>query len=258
MSNQSPSKYKIVILNDAKLTECLNSNESSFKTIKLKHPKLNQFTPFILVQNETIESSFNLYELVSYTQDMGSLFINEYVQSECLLYFSTKFNMRYFLIDFVSTTSQSDFSSLKEFKEKFLKYILEEASVDNKIKTLFENSIESAQLKEFCDIKEDAKGFCVKFSLSKCVKWLVQKIDPIKKYLESNNHSDLVKRETTKEKSKDDKDKEEAKFKMEAFELVAQYVNKNVSEALKKELNLNEAKIVENDNGVKRQCITLN
>jgi hypothetical protein len=258
MSNQSPSKYKILILNDAKLTELLNTKESSFKIIKLKHPKQNESTPFILVQSENSNSSLNLYELISYTQDMGSIFINDYVQSECMVYFSTKFNLRYFLIDFLSVSNQSDFSSLNEFKEKFLKYILVDPTLDTSVKTIFENCVDTSILKEFCEIKEDTKNFNVMFKMEKCLTWLVQKIDSIKLYIQSNIQSDLVKRDVTKEKIKDDKEKEEAKWKMEAFELVAQFVNKKISESLRKELNLNDTKIVENSNGVKRQCITLN
>lgn len=254
MSNQSPSKYKILILNDAKLTELLNAKESSFKIIKLKHPKQNESVPFILVQSENSNSSLNLYELISYTQDMGSIFINDYVQSECMVYFSTKFNLRYFLIDFLSVSSQSDFSSLNEFKEKFLKHILVDPSLDSSVKALFGNFVDTSILKEFCEIKEDTKNFNVMFKMEKCLTWLVQKIDSIKLHIQS----DLIKRDVAKEKIKEDKEKEEARWKMEAFELVAQFINKKISESLRKEVNLNDTKIVENSNGVKRQCITLN
>ena len=245
-STSSSIKYKLVILNDENLTKVLNSGEPSFSIVKLKHPKLTEKTPFIYVKDD----EFRLYELISYTQEMGSLFINEHVQSECLVYFSTKINFNYFLIDFVSTTKQTEYDSFLEFKQKFMEHL---CSSDANQFDAINMDFMLTGLKEFCDVNEDKKKLNVKFNTSKCVAWLIKKIETIKVYLQALMSSNSLKEKVIKET-----DKEEAKIKLDSFELLAQYVNKSVAEALRKEMNLSESKIAENDNGTKRQCFTLN
>ena len=248
------SKYKLVILNDPNLTATLNAG--SFRVLKLKHPKMNEQTPFILVE---AAHSLHVYELMSYSQEMGSLFVNDYVQSECGLFFSSKLNLSYFLIDFVSTTSQKEFASRKEFDQKLAQHLFsakEEAADKSQSISKLVTTIADSCLKEFCDVKEEAKKMQVTFNMKKCVAWLSKKIEALKVYLAQTMTSTI-----TVTKIKEDpaaKDKEEARIGMEAFELIAQYVNKSVAEALRQELGLSDSKIKENDNGVKRQCITLN
>ena len=256
-STSATPKYKIVILNDAKLNNVLNDPKAEFKIIRVKHPKLGEPTPFILVKNG--QETINLYELIGYNQDMGSLFVNQYVQSECKMYFSSQFNVNYFLIDFTHGLAQTEFASLKDFREKFIKYLLGDklGPKENGLLTKLLELIDMSSLTTFCDVEDSKKLFRVKFNADKSLAWLKQKIEPIAVYLKEHSSClDLLKPQ--KEKTKEDVDRDEAKIKLESFELLAQYLNKNLADTLRKELQLSDSKIVENSNGVKRQCIAQN
>lgn len=220
---------KILILNDISL-----NSANSISIVKLKHPKLNELVSFVLVENGP---STDLYELMSYSQEMGSLFIDDYVQSECCINIGNRFNLKYFLIEFLYQKSKAEFKSLDEFKLKFLESIisdkLEKEQKDLVIKKLKE--LDFSNLNSLFDVEDEKKSFIIKFNSSKCMDWLKKKADLLKTYMENSSSSDT---NLIKQKQQNASDKE-SKLKLDAFELLAQYFNKDIAELLRKELHLN-------------------
>ncbi len=80
----SSSKSKrLLIINRADLVANLlpandNSNVSShqMRTLRLHHSKSKELRPFLVVADQ-------IFELVAYSPELGSVFIDDYVQSEC-------------------------------------------------------------------------------------------------------------------------------------------------------------------------------
>jgi hypothetical protein len=72
------STKRIVILDSSEST-VLKSGVNDLKNlnlVKLKHPKSNDFNHFLLA--ETNEQEYDLFELLNYNADMGSIFIGIY------------------------------------------------------------------------------------------------------------------------------------------------------------------------------------
>lgn len=86
--------------------------------LNLKHPRVNEPLPFLAVETN---DAIRIYELMSYSPELSSVFINDYVQSDAYVYLAAEFNIAYFTIAFVSESRGAiEFKSLDEFKRLLL------------------------------------------------------------------------------------------------------------------------------------------
>ena len=72
------SSKRVIILDSSEsliLNKSLNDLES-LNLLKLKHPKSNEQNYFILIETDTHE--YDLFELLNYNFESGSLFIGKY------------------------------------------------------------------------------------------------------------------------------------------------------------------------------------
>ena len=106
------NKKKLVIANYSEIF----TDQSEINLVKLKHPKTNDLHSFLLVKD--VEKKGTLFELVTYSQEIGSVFIDNHVQSDNVTYFATKFDIVYFLL---SLSDSNDFISVEHLKEKLAK-----------------------------------------------------------------------------------------------------------------------------------------
>lgn len=111
--SSAKSTKRLIILNQH---EIFKKDSAALNVVKLKHPKTANFHPFLVVDNQ-------LYELVNYQQELGTVFIDNYCQAECPTYFATKFNLIYFLISQCYATSSTYVSA-----DKILENLLESSS----------------------------------------------------------------------------------------------------------------------------------
>ena len=198
--------------------------------IKLKHPKQNVATQFCLIQN-------NLYEMIEYsTNDLNSVFIDDYVQSDCFTYFLNKFNLSYFLINFLSSTSNTEFKSLDELKSKLIDFICEDVKNDGQKLRDHLNFVDKEQLEKLFDLKESTGKIQLNFNSSKCIDWLSNKVEKLRVYLDGTVAAKTEKQPTGLKIKQEEVDS--AKSKLHAFELIAQYINPSLANKLRKELNL--------------------
>jgi len=72
------STKRIVILDSSESTVLKRgvNDLKNLNLVKLKHPKSNDFNHFLLA--ETNEQEYDLFELLNYNADMGSIFIGIY------------------------------------------------------------------------------------------------------------------------------------------------------------------------------------
>lgn len=119
-------KKKLVIAN---YSEIFTSKSTEINLVKLKHPKTNDLHSFLIVKDGKKKSA--IFELVSYSQDISSVFIDNYVQSDSVTYFATKFDIVYFLL----SLADNEFISIEELKEKLAK----ENSLEKGINCFFLN-----------------------------------------------------------------------------------------------------------------------
>ena len=73
----STNNKRIIIL-DSSNSIIFNSDLNDLEKlnlIKLKHPKSNELNYFLLI--ETINNNFDLFELINFNVDLGSLFIGK-------------------------------------------------------------------------------------------------------------------------------------------------------------------------------------
>ena len=219
---------KLVVLNTD------NLNQAELEIIKLKHPKDNELVPFLVSIKKSNQVEIN--ERVSYTQDLGTMFIDEYVQSECSIYMSSRYNVNYFLISFVSNLTKFEFDSIETLHAKFIEFITDDKNL-NKDSCLNKLVVSVSSLNKLFDVKEtNDKKVEVKWNASKVLDWLKSKVEQLKENLERNAALNAA-QQLTKIKQTEEEDNS-AKFRLEAFELLAQYVDKNVGESMRKELNL--------------------
>ena len=220
---------KIVILNDRRVVDL--SNTAELPMYKLKHPKTNEPHSFLLVANA-------LYELVSYNQET-SVFVDEWVQSEGLVYFGTKFNLNYFFLSicFMNKSKSYSFNQL-------ITALLESSSIDVKSKeaTLLMDKLEQELSDVLFDLDNDKQEIKIKFNEAKCIEWLRRKVGGLKVYLGDNN---CVENKAKAPLSED-------KLSMEAFELVCQYLDKSISDLLHKELDMGSPLDSTENNKIKR------
>ncbi len=76
----------------------------------------------------------------------------------------------------------------------------------------------------------DTKENQVQFNLEKCIRWLCKKVSSLEAFLTEKANAS----QSNKTKVKVD----EEKCRVEAFELVAQYINKDLTGLLRKELKM--------------------
>ncbi|CAF0738000.1 unnamed protein product [Brachionus calyciflorus] len=214
---------KILILNQTKIVD--SADLKTIGILNLKHPKEGEKVPFLI--HETCDDLI-IYELINYTQETSCLFIDNYIQTDSLIYFLTKFNLCYFIIDFLTNCDQFEFESVDEFKSKLFKYL-----TDSKEEFSSLSKLKLPDLKLFFDVTEDESKFEIIFNGSKCNEWLKTKIDKLCNLIETSNNGVEIK----KKLNDDPKDKND-KIKQEAFDLISQYLNKNISTKLRKELSL--------------------
>ena len=146
---------KILILNDQRVVDLNNTTE--LHIYKLKHPKTNELHSFLLLENA-------LYELVSYNQET-SMFVDEWVQSEGLVYFGTKFNLNYFFLSICFSNKSKSYSF-----NQLLTQLLESSSIDIKSKeaTFLIEKLEQdlpEVLERLFDLDDDKQEIKIKFIL---------------------------------------------------------------------------------------------
>jgi hypothetical protein len=102
------------------------------------------------------------------------------------------------------------------------------------------------------DAKETSNGIQVRLNTTKIIDWLKDKCERLSTILENNakNSTNI----TAKAKQTDEKDVN--KFRLEAFELVSQYINNSLAGTLRKDLNLNSP-LETNENKRAKPTITL-
>jgi len=131
----SSSKSKrLLIINRADLVANLlpandNSNVSShqMRTLRLHHSKSKELRPFLVVADQ-------IFELVAYSPELGSVFIDDYVQSECSICLASRFDFVYFLIS-MSRSAKDEYNSLEKLKDK----LIELSSADSSKTEFFKN-----------------------------------------------------------------------------------------------------------------------
>lgn len=212
---------KLVILSD-KLSE-----ENEIRVVRLKHPRTLQQMPYVIADARRV------YELVTHSQDPGSVFIDDLVVSESCVNMSSRFNVNYFILSYLTDLNESKFDSVGDFMSKLSSFLTDGASND-----CLSNWQEFN--KEIFEIKEDK--FEIKINKNKVIEWLTNKTELLTTKLAS------ISTNTEKSKSMDDNNK----FKQEAFELVAQYIKPHWSDLLHKELNLVSPPLGENTSANKR------
>lgn len=156
---------------------------------------------------------------------------------------ASRFNFDYFLLSMLYNQTNDSFTGLNDLKLKFLD--LNSIDKESKQADIFLNKLninhDSMHFEKLFDIEEKSE-LKLKYNQTKCIKWLTLKFDALRTYLELNAKT------VPKQKVKSELEVEE-KLKYEAFELIAQYLDKTLAEKLKKELNLTNPL---DDNGNKK------
>lgn len=132
---------KLLIINKESL-DSIGSKQLA--VVYLKHPRTQKPMPFLAV--ETTDNQMLIYELKSYTPDLSSVFIDDYVQMDAFVYLAAEFNINYFLIDFLKDLNckNQQFKNIDEFKKMFLSNLISD-SIDQK---QFENMLEKIVITE--------------------------------------------------------------------------------------------------------------
>jgi hypothetical protein len=228
--------------------------KGSIELLKLKHPKAGEILPFLISING--ENQLTFHEIVSYNQELGSVFIDDYVQSENSIFLASRFNLNYFFLNFVSSLNKFEFESIEAFTSKFIDYLTDtkDTLVKNPDCLLAKLSVTVSNLAKLFDVKEKGKAIEVRINNSKVVAWLKNKVEFLRENLEKD--SDNSNRVQVKVKQPVEEDNS-AKFRLEAFELLAQYVEKSIAESLRKDLNLASPLESSSENKRQKQTITV-
>lgn len=205
---------KILILDQSDGGEISETKKMSL--LHLRHPKDGQKVPFFV--HESIDGIV-LYEMMNFCPENSCVFIDDYAQTDSFVYFLTKFNLGYFIIDFLTNSDQFEFESAMDFKKKVLNF-LTESNFDED----FVQKLKFPKLENFLDLIESDSRIEITFNSSKCNEWLKSKILSISNLMVS----------LSDKKTEDN----ENKLKQDAFDLISQYLNRNISAKLRKELGL--------------------
>ncbi len=121
----STTSKRLVILNRADLIKKLPSTDGSQKmhTLRLRFLNCEEKRIFLIVADQ-------IFELVSYTTELGSVFIDDYVQSECLTFMASRFDFIYFLIS-MSHQVKNEYRSLEQLTKQLIE--LNSDEVDSSI-----------------------------------------------------------------------------------------------------------------------------
>lgn len=90
----------------------------------------------------------------------------------------------------------------------------------------------------------------IKFNQDKCIKWLSKKVTSLEEWLANKAKNAASKETKTKVKA------DTASYKTEAFELVGQYLNKNLASLLRKELRLSSPLDTNDNNKMSKRVKT--
>jgi hypothetical protein len=217
-TGDNESSKKLLIINK----EALDSSGTLVFCIRqLKHPKTREPAYYAIDSK-----NYKIYELVNYEHDLNSVFIDEYISSECKLNFASKFNISYMLLS-MCFESQNEFICLTRLN------LFTEDADDKVIKNLnefYKLFINVDELNDLFEVKYDENGsVLVKFNLAKCIKWLREKIVRLNLYFMS------LSARTVKKIGEGDADS----FRFDSFELIAQYIDNGLCDILRTELNIN-------------------
>jgi hypothetical protein len=226
--------------------------QGGLELVNLKHPKANEITPFLVTCDE--ESRVVFHEIISYNQELGSVFIDDYCQTENCILIGSRFNINYFLLNYVTSLTKFEFDSTDAFTAKFVEFLTgggkdwlskNPASCLNKLK------ITAAGLGKLFDVTErGSKGVEVRLNTTKAVEWLKSKVELLRENLEKTAVENAS-RAHVKVKQAVEEDVT-SKYRLEAFELIAQYIGKDLAESLRKEVKL-ASPLAESSSDNKRQ-----
>lgn len=211
-SNEAACLKKLLILNNDYLSTLSKDSEEKSINIRFLNTPKNEKRPFLLI------SDTYLLELVKYdNRDSYSVFIDNYVQSDCDFYMANQFDLRYFLVSYCyGQSSQDDFVDLNEILSK-----LSENEDDKALRNLINNYLKTTKLDELFDFQDNHLNM-VKFNLNKTIEWFSAKFNKLIAYLDQSKKSN-----------------DEMNNKITAFDFISQYLDVNLSILLRKELNLN-------------------
>ena len=271
---------RVVGDNDEKATTTTTASIDCLAILKLKHPRHSSalFALATTTKGDNNANASSLYELVSYGSGSGSgdessatsVFIDDTVQKTAAVHFVTRFNPIYMWIDYFMHKSANGnnnnnnkqkpttvFKSRDELVAAIVDYVLEGITDDDDdddeqksarqlltqvMKRYADDHLTSSSAsvpyKLVFDIQEKggAGEISVRLVTNKCVKWLRDKVERIETYL-AQVASD--KQQVLAKKTKSDTT--ETTRRTHAFELVAQYVCAELSDALEAELGLNSS-----------------
>jgi hypothetical protein len=229
--------------------------QGSLELVKLKHPKAGELLPFLVSVNS--EGNVNFHEIVSFYQELGSVFIDDYVQSENSIFLSSRFNLNYFLLSFVSSLTKFEFDSIEAFKSKFIDFLTDAKDMLTKHPDCLFAKLEVSvsNLSKLFDVKETGKRIEVRVNTSKVVEWLKSKVELLKVNLEKDGENSS--RVQAKAKQQPVEESNAAKYRLEAFELLAQYVEKGLAESLRKDLHLASPLESSSENKRQKQTVTV-
>lgn len=151
------------------------------------------------------------------------------MQSDCLIYLASRFNIDYFLLYLVYNQTNDSYASLDELKSKLLEMNSIEKSTWLADALTSKLVVTTRNYENLFDVEDNTK---LRYNQVKCMKWLKEKFNAVRLYLESQR----VQASELKTKVKSEPDDEKVKY--EAFELVSQYLDKSLADKFRKELNL--------------------
>ncbi|RNA39877.1 hypothetical protein BpHYR1_012483 [Brachionus plicatilis] len=205
---------KILILDQSDRVEFEEAKK--IRLLHLRHPKEGEKVPFFVHEST---DGINLYEMMNYAPENSCVFVDDYIQADTFIYFLTKFNLGYFVIDYLTNSDQFEFESELDFKKKLFNF-LTESSIDEELL----KKINFPEIGTFLDLAKSDSTIEITLNNSKCYEWLKAKISKISNLMAS----------LSDKKNENNEDN----FKQDAFDLLSQYLNRNISAKLRKELGI--------------------
>ena len=224
--------YRLLIIksDNAKLD---NEKLDDWTLLRLKSPKNGEFNMYLAVLSG---SGYDLFELTSYQHDSGSLFVDEHVQADCTVYLACKYDLNYFLVAMSMRASEieTEPKSISELKTKLADECLE-TKTSHLVDILKKLNINRDGLSKIFEVKgEGDDEMSVVLSQTKLIEWLKSKCDRLSAHFEAAMAAKVGAKASNKQTEAQQKDK----TRMEAFEVVSQYINKYLAGKLRKELGL--------------------
>lgn len=242
---------KLIILNNE---NAISLKNKELTLVKFKRPRSKELVPFLMTETK---DTITFYELMSYTQDLASVFIDDHIQSESAVYLGAKFNLNYVLIEYVASLSvaASKFDSFEAFKRSVLVHLFRDTLSGDEFERLLKKlNIEKTSLTKLFDVTSignKTEKFKIEFNKEKCVSWLKSKVELLK--LKMDEMAMAVATKQTTKLQQANLEKEEAKIRMDAFELVCQYLTGELCDLLRKEMGLSAPLNTSNENKKPKQ-----